>query len=60
MGYLSAARTETQQKGYAERVSYHHGNFVDLATDIAPADMVTLDRVICCYHDMEKLVSLSA
>jgi hypothetical protein len=58
--YLNAARAETQRRGYLERVSYHQGNFVDLAPDIAPADIVTLDRVICCYPDMEKLVSLSA
>ena len=57
--YLDAARDEAQQRGYAERVSYHHGNFVDLAGDIAPADIVTLDRVICCYPDMQKLVGLS-
>jgi len=57
--YVSAARAEAQQKGCAERVNYYHGNFVDLVADIAPADIVTLDRVICCYHDMEKLVSLS-
>jgi magnesium-protoporphyrin O-methyltransferase len=43
-----------------ERVHYYHGNFVDLAGEIAPADIVTLDRVICCYHDMENLVGLSA
>ncbi|OGO38505.1 MAG: hypothetical protein A2W35_17280 [Chloroflexi bacterium RBG_16_57_11] len=58
--YLNAARAEAQVRGLAEHVSYHHGNFVDLAADIAPADIVTLDRVICCYHDMEKLVVLSA
>jgi len=33
---------------------------VDLADNIAPADIVTLDRVICCYSDMERLVGLSA
>src|SRR3990170_4333438 len=58
--YLSAARDEVERRGNAERVSYHHGNFVDLATDIEPADIVTLDRVICCYPDMEELVGLSA
>jgi magnesium-protoporphyrin O-methyltransferase len=58
--YIHVAKTEAQRRGYAERVSHHYGNFVDLAADIAPADIVTLDRVICCYHDMEKLVSLSA
>jgi magnesium-protoporphyrin O-methyltransferase len=58
--YALAARSEAARRGYAERVSYHHGNFVDLAADIPPADIVTLDRVICCYPDMEKLVGLSA
>lgn len=58
--YIHASRDEALRRGLAERVSYHHGNFVDLAADIDPADIVTLDRVICCYDDMEKLVSLSA
>jgi magnesium-protoporphyrin O-methyltransferase len=57
--YLAAARIEAQRRGLAERIHFHFGNFVDLAANIAPADIVTLDRVICCYDDMEKLVSLS-
>lgn len=58
--YITAARTEAQRRGFADRVSFQYGNFVDLAAEITPADIVTLDRVICCYHDMEQLVSLSA
>ena len=58
--YLRAAREEAQRRGLAERVSYQHGNFVDLAAQVPDADIVTLDRVICCYDDMEKLVDLSA
>lgn len=58
--YLNAARAEVHRRGHAERVTFHHGNFVDLAKDISPADIVTLDRVICCYPDMERLVGLSA
>ena len=58
--YLNAAKEEAQRRRLADHVSYYHGNFADLASDIAPADIVTLDRVICCYHDMEKLVGLSA
>lgn len=58
--YLRAAGEEARRRGLAERVSYQHGNFVDLAARIPAADIVTLDRVICCYPDMEKLVSLSA
>jgi magnesium-protoporphyrin O-methyltransferase len=58
--YLAVARSEAERRGYAERADHHFGNFIDLAPDIPPADVVTLDRVICCYHDMHTLVSLSA
>jgi magnesium-protoporphyrin O-methyltransferase len=58
--YLAATRNEAQRRGLAEQISYHHGNFVDLAAEIPEADIVTLDRVICCYNDMECLVDLSA
>jgi magnesium-protoporphyrin O-methyltransferase len=58
--YLKATEEEAQQRGYADRASYQHGDFVDLAPDIKPADIVTLDRVICCYHDVEGLVGSSA
>lgn len=57
--YLAAAKAESQIRGYAERIHYHQGNFVDLAEHIQPADVVTLDRVICCYPDMQQLVGLS-
>jgi magnesium-protoporphyrin O-methyltransferase len=41
-------------------VTFQHGNFVDMAEHLASADIVTLDRVICCYPEMEKMVGLSA
>jgi magnesium-protoporphyrin O-methyltransferase len=58
--YLGVAREEAQRRGYGDRVSYRHGDFVALAPQIEPADIVTLDRVICCYHDMPALVRASA
>ena len=58
--YLAAAREEATRRGLSDRVSYQHGNFVELAPTIAPADIVTLDRVICCYHDLPGLVGASA
>ncbi len=57
--YLAAAKAESHKRGFAERISYQQGNFVDLAEHIQPADIVTLDRVICCYPDMKQLVGLS-
>ena len=33
---------------------------MEVAPRLASADIVTLDRVICCYDDMEALISASA
>ena len=58
--YITAAKAEAESQGHAARMSHYRGNFIDLAINIPPADIVTLDRVICCYHDMQRLVELSA
>ncbi len=58
--YLAAAREEAARQGHAEQISYQYGNYVDLADTIPAADIVTLDRVICCYHDMPALVDRSS
>ncbi len=44
--YLEVAKHESERRGLAERVTYHHGDFVALAESLEPADVVTLDRVI--------------
>jgi magnesium-protoporphyrin O-methyltransferase len=58
--YLEAARCEAERQGSADRVSYYHADFIELAAEIEPADIVTLDRAICCYPDMPALVGLSS
>ncbi len=58
--FIQAAQEEAGRQNLAERISHLYGNFVDLAEDISPADIVTLDKVICCYPDMEALVELSS
>jgi magnesium-protoporphyrin O-methyltransferase len=58
--YIAAAQEEAKRQGHLERLTYQHGNFVDLAGEVATADIVTLDRVICCYHDMPALVNAAA
>ena len=57
--YIQAAREEAERQGHADRVVHRYGDFIEIAPDIQPAEVVTLDRVICCYHDMEELVRLS-
>jgi magnesium-protoporphyrin O-methyltransferase len=58
--HMRVAKEEAARRGHAERVTFIHGDFVALAGGIASADVVTLDRVICCYPDMERLVAASA
>jgi len=58
--FIRVARQEAESRGLADRVTHRFGNFVDMAAEIPAADVVTLDRVICCYHDMEGLLGLSA
>ncbi|MFL5488281.1 MAG: class I SAM-dependent methyltransferase [Gemmatimonadaceae bacterium] len=57
---LQLAEQEASRQGHRGSVTFLHGDFVELAPQIAPADIVTLDRVICCYPDMEELVDASA
>jgi magnesium-protoporphyrin O-methyltransferase len=57
--YLEASRNEADRRGYRERLTYYHDDFVAVAGRLAPADIVTLDRVICCYPDVVKLVESS-
>jgi len=57
--FVGVAREEASRQGVADRVEYAIGDFVELASTIEPADLVVLDRVICCYPDMQALVRLS-
>jgi magnesium-protoporphyrin O-methyltransferase len=58
--YLAAAREEAERRGLADREAHRYGNFAEIADDVDGADIVTLDRVICCYPDMRALVGASA
>jgi hypothetical protein len=58
--YLDAAREESDRRGHGGRVTYRHGDFVELAESVPPADVVTLERVLNVYPDWERLAGLSA
>ncbi len=57
---LAAAKEETERRGHSARVEFVFGDFTALADTIPAADIVTLDRVICCFDDMHSLVQRSA
>jgi 2-polyprenyl-3-methyl-5-hydroxy-6-metoxy-1,4-benzoquinol methylase len=57
---LEEARAQAREQGLVERTDYREGDFVELADMLAPADIVILDKVICCYPDAAALVQGSA
>ncbi len=59
-GYAAANRAEAELRGHADRITHVLGDFGSVADSVEPADIVTLDRAICCWHDMPDLVSRSA
>ena len=57
---LAAARDEARRRGQIDRLEFVDGDFVSRASSIDVADIVTLDRVVCCYPDVTSLVRESA
>jgi magnesium-protoporphyrin O-methyltransferase len=58
--YLAASRSEAARRGIDDQVTYFKGDAVALAGELPPADIVALDRVVCCYPDMPGLVAAAA
>jgi len=58
--YLKIAREEATRLGHSNRVNFVHADFTDIALELKEADIVTLDRVICCYPDFRKLLKSAA
>ena len=59
--YIDVVKEEAlQNDGLVKGVNFMHGDFTSVASDVDAADIVTLDKVICCYDDMSALVGLSS
>lgn len=58
--YLDVIQQEAEEKGRADNTSTYFGDFVELAPDLPKADIVTLDRVLCCYPYMEAMVDAAS
>lgn len=57
--YLEASQNEAVRREHRARLTYYHDDIVEVAGQLVPVDIVTLDRVICCYPDVERLVEAS-
>jgi len=58
--YLKIANEEAQRQGHSERVKFIHADFTDVVDELPQVDVVTLDRVVCCYPDFRSLLKAAA
>jgi 2-polyprenyl-3-methyl-5-hydroxy-6-metoxy-1,4-benzoquinol methylase len=58
--YENAAAELLRELGFADRVERRVMDFAEVGTEVETADIVVMNRVICCYGDMPKLASAAA
>jgi Methyltransferase domain len=58
--YEEEARGLLEEAGLADRVDRKLMDFAQEAGQVAPADVVIMNRVICCYPDMPRLAGAAA
>tara|TARA_B100000959_G_scaffold247072_1_gene273074 strand:+ start:759 stop:1397 length:639 start_codon:yes stop_codon:yes gene_type:complete len=58
--YLDLVRDEEFHNDLAKKVNFQIGDFTTMASEVKSFDIVTLDKVICCYDDVSELVGLSS
>jgi len=58
--YVAAARQEAARRNRASQVEVVEGDYVAMARSLPVADVVALDRVVCCYPAYEPLLQAAA
>jgi hypothetical protein len=58
--YLCVAADEARRLRHTDRVTFQHADFQAVAPDVPPADVVTLDRVVCCDPDFAGMLGAAA
>ena len=56
-GMLREAKRFAEDSGVAAHTHYVVGDFVQLSSRMTESDITILDKVVCCYADVENLVS---
>ena len=57
--YQKVCSEEASERNLSEKFTFIHGDAVELKDQLPMCDIVTLDRVLCCYPDVEKLIDAS-
>jgi SAM-dependent methyltransferase len=58
--HIAVSSEEAKRRGHSHSTRFVLGDFVDVAGQLPNTDIVTLDRVVCCYGDYERLLEESA
>ncbi len=54
--YLEVVRLEAERRHRSGAITVYQGDFVSVASAMPTADIVTLDRVICCYANHKPML----
>lgn len=57
--YQAVSKEAIESTGFSDKAVYHFGDFTDISGSLPENDIVTLDKVICCYPDAMKLLNES-
>lgn len=58
--YEDVAHNLLSESGLTDRVERRVMDFAQAASEVEPADIVIMNRVICCYPDMPRLAGAAA
>jgi len=58
--YLKIAMEEAKRLGHEAQVKFIHADFTDVANELNQVDIVTLDRVVCCYPNFRELLKAAS
>ena len=58
-GMIRSARLLAAELGFERSTSYHVGDFVQKDGEVPEADIAVLDKVVCCYEEIDELLGRS-
>jgi precorrin-6B methylase 2 len=58
--YQAACRQEAERRGHGDRIVHISGDLASVADEVPNADIVTLDRSVCCWPEMPPLLDAAA
>lgn len=57
--YIAVAADEAAPRGRSDSTRCIQADFMDVACEVQTADVLVLDRVVCCYPDCDQLLAES-